>query len=154
MLQGNWRSFWKWLRRARVTPSSPSHTLIALYGKEHDLAIKLDGQGVVSKFSHLFDILMDFPGLKALFRTPQTSLQSRWLFREPVFLFAFLSRQTSPWLFIKKKKKDLFPLFLCQGREGVAFIPHGCGCHQETLCEHHGKESVGVSSACRFVSLR
>lgn len=56
-------------------------------------------------------ILMDFPGLKALFITPQTSLHILWLLREPAFLFAFLSRQRSTWLFMEKN--NLFLLFLC-----------------------------------------
>lgn len=68
------------------------------------------------------------------------SLQSRCLLHEPVLLFAFLSRQRSPWLSMKKKPLFLhFCVCVCKGREGIAFIPHGCGCHLETLRQHHGK---------------
>lgn len=35
------------------------------------------------------------------------SPQSRWLLPEPAFLFAFLSRQRSPWLFTRKKKGSI-----------------------------------------------
>lgn len=67
-------------------------------------------------------ILMDFPGLKALFITPRTSLHILWLLREPAFLFAFLSRQRSTWLFMEKK--DLFLLFLCVKGGRVLLLYH------------------------------
>lgn len=78
-------------------------------------------------------ILMDFPGLKALFITPQTSLHILWLLREPAFLFAFLSRQRSTWLFMEKK--DLFLLFFVSRVGGYCFYTTGLWVpSRDTLC--------------------
>lgn len=87
------------------------------------------------------------------------SPQSRWLLHEPAFLFAFLSRQRSPWLFMTKK--DLFLIFCVKGDRLVLFFYHkgtvpciSCGGHQDVLWVPQG-ESVDVSSAWHFiVSLR
>lgn len=111
------------------------------------------GQQVVRCFFFFLTryILMDFPGLKALFRTPQMALQRWWLLREPVFLLAFLSR--SPWLFMEKK--DLFPLFFLPRVGGYCFYTTCLWVPSRATLEAPQKESVGLSSAWHFiVSLR
>lgn len=70
------------------------------------------------------------------------SPQSRWLLPEPAFLFAFLSRQRSLWLFMRKKGS--ISTFCVKG-DRLLLLYHwrtvpciSCGVQQEAFWEYHG----------------